>query len=77
MKNYTLGVAVSIMSLTVLLAACNQGSKVRERNKASVVKSNDEMFIKGNLDCADKVVSPDYVVQNYGKLTANSVQLCR
>jgi predicted ester cyclase len=67
MKNYTPGVVVSIMSLTVLLAACNQGSKVSERNKASVVKSNDEMFIKGNLDYADVVISPDYVVQNYGK----------
>lgn len=67
MKNYTAGSLVVTMSLTILLSACNQESKVTERNKASVVKANNEMFTKGNLDYADEVISADYVVQDYGK----------
>ena len=67
MKNYASASVVGIMSLTILLSACNEGSKLTERNKASVLKSNDEMFIKGNLGYADEVISADYVVEDYGK----------
>jgi len=65
MKNYTPGSLVVTMSLIILLSACNQGSKVTERNKASVGKANDEMFIKGNLDYADENLTADYSVQGY------------
>ena len=44
MKNYTSGSVVAIMSLTILLSGCNQGSKVTERNNASIINDIDGVF---------------------------------
>ena len=44
MKNYTLGSVAAIMSLTILLSACNQGSKVTEGNKASITNDIDGVY---------------------------------
>jgi hypothetical protein len=44
MKNYTSGSVAAIMSLTIYLSACNQGSKVTEQNKASIINDIDGVY---------------------------------
>ena len=44
MKNYTTGLVAAIMSLTILLSACNQESKVTEPNTASVNNDIDGVY---------------------------------
>jgi predicted SnoaL-like aldol condensation-catalyzing enzyme len=52
---------LAIPGMVVLtFMSCNQSSSVQERNKALVVKANEELFAKGNLAFADEVIDAEY-----------------
>ena len=44
MKNCTFGLVVAIISIAILLSACNQESKVTERNNVSVINDIDGVY---------------------------------
>jgi len=63
MKN---SISIILIILSLLIGACTkqneepENTNNSERNKSSVVKSNEELFNKGNLSFADEVFTSDY-----------------
>lgn len=52
---------MATIALTMFaLGSCNQAAKLEERNKAIVIKANDELLNKGNAEYADAVFASDY-----------------
>lgn len=65
MKNQTLSFfVISFILLFGCTQAVQQGNdNFTERNKASIIKANGELFNKGNLSYADEVFTSDYAGQ--------------
>jgi len=51
---------MTIIGFVMAIQSCDQSSKKEEQNKALIVKANNELFNKGNLDFADEVFTDDY-----------------
>jgi len=51
---------MTTLAMVAMIESCNQGASVEERNKASVLKTNDELFTKGNMNYADEAFTADY-----------------
>lgn len=49
--------------MVIILASCDQKKGAEERNKASLLKTHEELFDKGNLNYADEVFTQDYAGQ--------------
>lgn len=47
---------IALLFIVILLGACSN----EERNKSSIIKSNDELLNKGNLSYADKIFTDNY-----------------
>ena len=57
---------VAIPGMVVLtFMSCNQSSSVQERNKALVLKANEELFAKGNLSYADEIIDAEYTYPGF------------
>ena len=66
MKNFiSIFTAISFLILGACANENNEPAKTdfTERNKASIIKANDELFNKGNLDFADEVFTDNYAEQ--------------
>ena len=53
-------VLMTIIVIVVAIQSCDQSSKKEEKNKALIVKANNELFNKGNLEFANGVITDDY-----------------
>jgi predicted ester cyclase len=49
-----------VLSIIVTFQSCDQDSKKRDQQKATIVNANDELFNKGNVDFADQVFAAEY-----------------
>jgi predicted ester cyclase len=51
---------ILIIIMVLIIQSCDQHSKTEEQNKTLIIKANDELFNKGNLDFANEVFTTDY-----------------
>lgn len=51
---------MGIALILITYQSCNHASERQEQNKASIIRANDELFNKGNVDFADQVFAADY-----------------
>ena len=57
MKN---SISSVLVVLSLIIGACTEQNNASEQNKSLIIKTNDELFNKGNLSVADEVFSNDY-----------------
>lgn len=57
MKTY---IMLLLAASTLIICVCAEKVNIQEQNKARVLRTNDELFHKGNLDIADEVFADDY-----------------
>ncbi len=65
LKNYS-GLA-TLAILAVLSASCDQRSKIEERNRAALIRINEELFAKGNLDFANEAIAASYTYPGFSQ----------
>jgi predicted SnoaL-like aldol condensation-catalyzing enzyme len=63
LQKYFQFVIPGMVALTLM--SCNQTSKFEERNKALVIKANEELIGKGNVSYADDVIDAEYSFPTY------------
>jgi predicted ester cyclase len=57
---------LTIPGMVVLtLVSCNQSSELMERNKALILKANEELIGKGNVAYADEVIDASYTYPGF------------
>ena len=59
---------LTIPGMVVLtLVSCNQSSELMERNKALILKANEELIGKGNVSYADEIIDAAYTYPGYNE----------
>jgi predicted ester cyclase len=59
---------LTIPAMVVLtLVSCNQSSDLMERNKALILKANEELIGKGNVAYADEIIDAAYTFPGYNE----------
>ncbi|HMG91467.1 MAG TPA: ester cyclase [Chryseolinea sp.] len=53
--------------VVLTLMSCNRSSDLQERNKALIIKANDELIGKGNVSYADEIIDAGYTIPGFSE----------